>query len=141
MSEAPDHELIVAAIAALRLDADLAILVEGRIFDRGPEKPTPKKPYIALGPTSSIPDDYDCMDGEEITIQFDVYSSGSGNAYVSAECRRIADRIKRVLHHAELDLPSNALVSLELSLKTIVREADGVTNHGVVQFTATVDTP
>lgn len=138
----PDLELINAALTVLRADSTLTGLVPAtRFYDRVPEKPAPAMPYVSIGPTSSLPDDFDCLDGEEISFQLDVWSQGANEAYSSAECRRIVDQVKRLLHNAELSLSVNAVASLQLELKRIVRDPDGVTNHGILQFTAVVETP
>lgn len=136
----PDYELVRAAMDALRADTMVASFIDMRIYDRPPQKPEPAFPYITVGPTSSIPDDADCSDAEEITIQLDVWSQGANEAYSSAECRRLIDAVKQVLHDADLTLADNALVTIQMSLKQIVREPDGITSHGILQFTATVET-
>lgn len=142
---APDHDLLVAVKAALLADATIASLVGGRVFDRPPERQDGSAdvatPYISFGSTDEVPADVDCIDGVEITIQVDVWSSGNDLAYSSAECRTISERVRRVLHDAELVLETNALASLNYTLKRILRDPDGVTHHGVVQFTAVVETP
>lgn len=145
MSEAPDEELIGAAITALKADADLGGMVGTRIYDRVPEKAAGKAgvetPYVSLGPMSSVTADADCIDGEEITLQFDVWSRGDGDAYGGREARRIMAAIRRALSDAELVLADNALVTLTFELKRLGRDADGATWHGLVQFSAVVETP
>lgn len=139
------YELMRAAIDALRADAAVSTFVGDRIFDRVPEQqsgaPDVPYPYISLGPGVSIPDDYDCLDGEEITIQFDVWSSGGGESFGSVECRKICGAVKRVLHDAELSLTVNALVSLQWELTRVLDDPEPAINHGVVQFTAIIETP
>ena len=144
MSLAPDHDLIKAAIAALKATLAVSEQVGDRIYDRVPEKasgrPGVQYPYISMGPTSIAPGDVDCIDGVEVTIQFDVWSQGAGEAYSSAECRSIVEAIRKALHDAELDLEDNALAVLTFELGRTLRDPDGVTNHGVIQFTAIVET-
>lgn len=143
--EAPDVELIRAVLDALRADAGMIELVGSAIFDRAPEQQQGQPPvptdYVTVGPTTSIPADFDCLSGQEITFQLDGWSSGNGDAYGSARVRKIAAAMIRRLHQAELVLADNALVSLELSLSRTLRDSDGVTNHASVQFTAIVETP
>lgn len=140
---APDLELITAIIAALKADATVSGYVGTKVFDRVPEKqngePSVATPYISMGPTSSVPDDFDCRDGEEITVQIDIWASGAGEAYTSTQCRKITDAVKRRLHDADLTLTENALVTLQTELVRVFRDPDGVTYHGVVQMTATVE--
>ncbi|ODT82449.1 MAG: hypothetical protein ABS76_07460 [Pelagibacterium sp. SCN 64-44] len=89
-----------------------------------------------------VPDDADCIDGEEITIQFDVWSSGtSGEAYDSIEARKIANLVKRSLHRADIALADNALVSLEHVLTRQVGDPNPALHHFAVQFRALIETP
>jgi hypothetical protein len=133
-------ELIRAMMDTLKTSATVTALVGQRVWDRVPDRDV-VYPYISLGPTSSIPDDFDCRYGEEISVQFDVWSSGHGEAHASVECRKIADAVKRALHEAELSLSENALVTLNWDLTRILDDPDPAINHGVLQFTATVETP
>lgn len=138
-------ELLTAALNRLRTTTAVTADVGQRIFDRVPEQqdgaPSVPYPYISVGPGSSIPDDFDCMDGEEITIQLDVWTSGDNDAYGSAQCRRISGAVKKALHNAELDLTTNALVSLQWETTRIIDDPNPAVSHGVVTFTATVETP
>lgn len=143
----PSYDLQLAALNKLREVAALTAIVGNKIYDRVPEKlsggalvPDVASPYISFGPVTSAPDDADCIDGEEITFQIDVWSWGSGLAYGSVQARQIAGIVKKVLHKADLDLSTNALVSIRHEMTRILRESDGVTNHAVIQFTATVET-
>ncbi len=139
------YELILAAINRLRATTAVTTLVGTRIYDRVPEdqsgNPAVAFPYISLGPSTSIPDDFDCMDGEEVTIQFDVWTSGSGEAFGSVQCRKISGAIKRALHDVDLTLTTNALVSFQHELTRILRDPNPAITHGVIQFTGTVETP
>lgn len=138
-------ELIKAMMDRLKVTPAVTALVGQRIYDRVPEQqsgaPGVAFPYISLGPDTSIPDDFDCMDGEELTIQFDVWSNGSGEAYGSVQCRKICGAIKRALHDADLPLQTNALVSLQYEMRRIMDDPNPAITHGVIQFTATVETP
>lgn len=142
----PTLELMMAAVARLRATPAIVSYVGSRIYDRVPATATgqwtAQFPFISNGPTISIPDDYDCMDGEEITIQFDIWSSGSsGEAYDTIQARKIAHHVKRALHDVELPLPTNALVSLEHVLTRHVPDPNPALHHFAVQFRATVETP
>lgn len=142
------YELIVAALNRLRATAAVTAIVGAKIFDRVPERqtadgpvPDVESPYISMGPSTAIPDDYDCMDGEEITIQIDAWSWGSAEAYSSAQVRKLAGAIKKALHDIDLTLTTNALVTLQHAMTRVMRDPDGITNHAAVQFTATIETP
>lgn len=137
------YDLIKAIFTRLKADAAVTALVDQKVYDQVPQR-TEKAdslsfPYVSLGPTSMVPDDFDCLDGEEITIQLDVWSLGSGEAHSTVECRKICDAIKRSLHEAEFDLEANALVCINHELTRILVEQDPPIKHGVIQFTATVE--
>lgn len=139
------YELVLAAINKLRATAAVSNLVGNRIYDRVPQRqdgtPNVAPPYISLGPTTVIPDDADCSTAEEITFQIDAWSWGAGEAFGSVQVRKIADAVKRALHRADIELSTNALVTIEHALTRILRDPDGITNHAAIQFTATVETP
>lgn len=138
-----DIALIAAMFAALKADAALAVLIGQRIYDRVPSTqdgaPTVAYPYVSLGPTTGLTDDADCIPAEEITVQWDVWSSGTGEAYGSVECRKIAGHIKRVLHEAELSLSDGALATLTHEMTRILDDPQPHIHHGAVSFTGVVE--
>jgi hypothetical protein len=138
-------ELIRAALDTLRASPAVTALVGQRLYDRVPEKqdgtPNVAFPYVSLGPSTSIPRDYDCLFGEEITIQFDAWTNGPGEAFGSVQCRKICDAVKRALHEAELTLQDNALVTLNWEMTRVLDDPNPAIAHGVIQFTAVVETP
>jgi hypothetical protein len=137
-------ELLRSMLDALRATSAVTDLVEDRISDRPQGRlgtPAAVYPYISVGPTTSIPDDFDCLDGEEITLQLDVWTSGDDVAFASVQCREISDIIKRRLHNADLVLAENALVTLTWATTRILDDPNPAIRHGAVQFTATVETP
>ncbi|WP_196258569.1 DUF3168 domain-containing protein [Pelagibacterium limicola] len=137
--DAPDYDLIFAARAALLADPLVAGLIGERFYDPPPQGDEAEMPYISLGPTFGIPEDAECIPGQEITFQLDIWSAGADQAHSSVECRKICRAVKNVLHNAELALTTNALVTLEMTLQRVFRDPDGITNHGVMQFTALVE--
>ncbi|MET3602035.1 DUF3168 domain-containing protein [Martelella mangrovi] len=135
----PNYELSRAVIAALKTAPDVTRFTGTRIFDRVPADPKPAFPYISMGPSDSLPDDADCIDGEEISIQIDCWSQGAGEAFGSAEVKKLAGAVKRSFHDAGLGLADNALLSLHHRATRIMREPDGITNHAALSFTAFVE--
>lgn len=141
---APDLELLNAVLAQLRADSAVAAVVGDRIYDRVPMNaeglPSVSSPYISCDYSASTPDDADDLEAEEIEFQLDAWSWGDGEAYASAEVRKIARAVKRCLHDAEFPLAVNALATLQHSLTRILRDTeDGVTNHAAMRFVATVE--
>ena len=138
-------ELMGAVFARLRATAAVTSHVGAHIYDKAPADQdgtvSVPYPYISCGPSTSIPDDYDCLYGEEVTLQIDVWSSGAGEAFSTAQCRKICDAVKRALHDVDLTLSINALVTLQWEQTRIIEDRNPAVRHGAVQFTATIETP
>jgi hypothetical protein len=136
-------ELIIAALNRLRTTPAVTAFVGQHIYDRVPEKqdgaPNVPFPYISVGPSSAVPDDFDCVGGEEITFQLDVWTNGANEAYGSVQCRKVSAAVKRALHDAELSLSVNALVTLQLEAMRILTDPNPAIHHGALTFTATVE--
>lgn len=106
------------------------------VYDRV-QLPTakPSFPYASWGPSQSISDDADCIDGAELSLQIDVWSREPGYLEVEA----LSDRIKRRLHRKDYGLPVNALASLAVETIRYMRDADGVTSHAVITLAASIE--
>lgn len=128
-------ELQTAVIAILRADAALvAMLAPKGIYDRVP--PGAGYPLVSWGPEQAISDDASCIAGEEIFLQLDVWSRQPG----FAETKKIASRVKLILHHADLAMPGPALVDIEVETIRYMRDPDGLTSHGVITLKAMTET-
>jgi hypothetical protein len=138
----PTYEFAAALIARLKANSAVAAFVGTKIYDRPPEGASaPTSPYIALGPSDATTDDADCIDGMEIAQQIDVYSWGSGEAYSSAQVRKIAHTVRECLHDAEMPLTSNALVTMRHRITRYSRGSDGITQTANISMTAFVEVP
>lgn len=130
MTVAPPFEIQTFLVARLKSDTSVMALVNG-IYDVPPTDPWgAKKAYISFGPTDVIPDDADCVVGETHTVQIDIWSRSVG----MPECKKICAAVKRCLHDADAAFAENALVEIECTLYRTMRDPDGLTNHGVMQF-------
>lgn len=145
MTISPSLEIQGLIVATLKADAAVSSLVNG-VFDVPPQDantglPTDaawgaKLAYISLGPTDINTDDADCILGEEHNVQIDVWSRTVG----SVGCKKICDAVKRALHERDdLALADNALVEIQLTQYQIMRDPDGETAHGAMQFTVTIE--
>ncbi len=134
------YELAVAIFGRLRADAAVSGFVVGRVYDRVPSDPKPAYPYVSLGPSDATQDDAECIEGQEVSIQIDCWSSGDGEAYGSAEVRKLSGAIRKCLHGAEFTLAENAFVMLDHRITRVMRDLDGVTNHAAMTFSAFVET-
>lgn len=136
----PTYELAAAIIARLKADTMVAALVDGRVYDRPPDGAiTP--PYISLGPSDATTDGADCIDVLEVNLQIDCWSWGSGEAFSSAQVRKLAGAVRASLHEAEFELTTNALATISHRITRYQREADGVTNRAIISVTAFVEIP
>lgn len=134
----PTYELTSLIISRLKADAAVAAFVGSRVYDRPPDGAV-APPYISMGPSDAVTDDADCIDGLEVTMQFDCWSWGSGEAFSGAQVRKIAGAVRSALHEAEIILPNNALASLRHRITRYQRESDGATNRAIISVTAFVE--
>lgn len=136
MSTDPSLELQAAILAKLKADPQVSALVDGRIYDSVP--PAPTFPYVAFGPVDVIEDDADCINAAAVYQQIDAWSRAVG----FPEVKRVADAVRNALHGVDdetMPLPVNALVIFEHRQTTTFRDPDGLTNHSVLQFQASVE--
>lgn len=130
----PDLELQGAIVNALLGDPLVASFVGDRVFDT--VTPDAAFPYITYGPTSAIEEDADCIEGQEITVQINTWSREVGYP----EAKNINDAVRTVLHNGPtVTLAQNALVYLQHRQTQTLRDPDGITNHGVLQFQAFIE--
>lgn len=119
-----------------RLVADTGVhaLVADRIYDRAPLEAD--FPCITFGPSDVVPLDDECIDGREETIQIDCWARDQGRL---RPCREIADAVKAALHDYSADMGVNALCFMRVRTVRVFEDGDGITAHGVVSVTATVE--
>ena len=128
-------DLWVAVRQELITDIAVMALVND-VFDKVPDSPWgEKEAYISRGPFYGIADDADCVDGQEITVQIDIWSRRPDRWSMDD----MVDAVRAALHEKDLDLSASALVGLRVSLWRIMDDPDPLTVHGVVQLTALVE--
>jgi hypothetical protein len=88
------------------------------------------KPYLSFGPEDMVPADAECADLLEITIQIDVWTDSVGRV----TCKTLMETVRRALHDADLALATHALADSRMELARLVKDPDGLTHHGVLQF-------
>lgn len=121
-------------LAKLLGDPAVTAIVDDRIVD-GPDEST-AFPYISFGPTDFIPDDADCIKGREETVQLDCWTRDQGRKW---PCKALVDAVKTALHDADGELAVGALVLMRVTLTRVFDDPDGLTTHGVVEVTATIE--
>ena len=139
----PSYELMAAIITRLKADSAVSAFCGNRVYDRPPDTSSQSpaiSPYMTVSVTDIITDDADCIDGVEVNIQIDCYSWGSGEAYRSAEVRKLSGAVKRSVHEAEFSLAENALALIRHRITRYQRENDGTLNRAINTITAFVET-
>lgn len=134
----PTYELQGAIVQRLKNDPALSAMIGGRIYDQVPRENgqvSAQFPYVSLGPTDEVSDDAECVTGFEVSIQIDVWSRATG----FPECRQIIDLVRRALLNEELELSDNSLVDFTHRMTQTLRDQDGLTSHGVMNFVAVVE--
>lgn len=131
------YEVTAAILAALKAAPTVSGPTGGRIYGRPPADAS--LPYVSLGPTTEQDDSVEGIDALEMSIQLDVWSAGTGEAFSDVEVRKIASAIRKALHDTEMDLPTAGAVLLQHRITRIAREADGITNRAIVTMTAIVE--
>lgn len=91
--------------------------------------------YISFGPELTVPDDYDCISSDEITVQLDIWSRKVGRLH----CKQICRAVRGALKDVELDLPTHRHLTTDLVLQRILPDPDDAITHGVMQFTAHIE--
>lgn len=124
-------------VSTLKATAAVTALVTD-VYDSVPENPWGTKlGYISLGPEDNNVDDADCISGWEMFHQIDVWSRKPGRVHA----KQICAAVKAALHHADLTLTDNALVSIECVFERILKDPDQQTTHGVLQFRIAAEEP
>ena len=125
-----------ALVTALRADTALAALIGDRVFDD--VLPDAPHPYVSLGPEDWRPIDSDdgCVAGDDGVVQIDIWSRAPGRV----ECKRITDRVARILQDAALPLAAPySTVSCRVILKRVLQDSGALARHGVVQVELMTD--
>lgn len=116
---------------ALDASAELKQLVGDRVFDQ-PE-PNARFPYIVLGPSQAIDQSTtDCVSDWEVTQQVDVYSRAVG----FPEAKRIAEACDEALAERHPLIAGMRVGFFEVVGHRFLRDPDGVTSHGVLEYRA-----
>ncbi|UYE95731.1 hypothetical protein HAAEEKHM_00011 [Sinorhizobium phage AP-16-3] len=108
----------------------------GGVYDRVPADPyKTKTAYVSFGPSDVVDDSADCIISGEHTFQLDVWSKAAGQV----EAKRLVDLIYNALHEQSLELTENALAEIRVDFRRVFVDPDGLTTHGVVTVTASIE--
>lgn len=141
---APDHELVGVATARLRAYAPLTALIgSGKVFYR--PDPAASPPYVVVDDTTTRRADATCVTGTVVDLNIHVWTDSTapipGSGGPLQDARAIAYEVASALHDFPLTLPTKRLVTLEHRGERIFYDSDGITGHGVVEFSAIIETP
>lgn len=137
MAESPQAELQKLLYDTIRTNAPIMAFAGG-VYDRVPTDPYKgKTAYISFGPSDVGDGGADCIVAGEHSFQLDVWSKAVG----LVEAKRIVDLIYKALHEQELELTENALAEIRVDFRRVFTDSDGLTTHGVVSVTASIEEP
>ena len=126
--------LQAALVTRLLAEEDLVAALGGaRIFDGAPRGTG--FPYVTLGPASQSDWSDGTTAGADVTLTLHVWSREGGKR----EAWGIIGILMRVLHEASLPLSGRSLVSLRAAFAEVRRDADGITEHGVLRIEGLVE--
>ena len=133
-------ELIGLVVPRLKTSGPVSALVGQKIYDRVPAMGSPIPvaafPYISIGAVNALEFGAECIDALDIMLRVDIWSREAG----MSEGLRIAGAVRKALHEFDGDLSENALVEIRHRRTDRMLDADGITNHVIVEFSAVVET-
>lgn len=132
---APMNEFVAAIIVALKADATVAGLIDGRIFDEVPESKKNDYPRVTFGSDDEVPENLDCLEVSEYSLQIDVWSKKAS----SKECREITSAIRKVLLGGNLSLATHALAYINVDQARHFKDANPAIKHGVISIDAEIE--
>lgn len=129
-----DHEsaLQKALVAALKGDAALAALLDGRVWDQAPQGAA--FPHLLIGRCESRPLAAD-GGGVEQALTLTAVSRFTG----TEEAKAIAAAVRARLHEATLEADGVRTVSLRVAWSDVARSGDGRRTWAVVRLRAVTE--
>lgn len=120
-------DLQSAIYSTLNDDSTLdGIIGNNKIFDHVPQDTD--YPYVRIGNISVANMGTKTLDGNEYSIDIDVWSRYRGKKEISDAMERIYD----LLHEATYSVSGANMVVSQVRSTTTLRENDGLTAHGVI---------
>jgi hypothetical protein len=102
-------------------------IASDRVYDTPPSNPT--FPYVTIGEGDTIDDGTGCFDGSEVTVTVDIWSRTASFGEVKLIAGAIRDVLAQPLTLANFNNPAGEFV-----LARWLRDPDGITKHGALQF-------
>ncbi len=122
-------ELYLQAAMYDLLETALAVPVYSNVPDNE------EGPYVVIGDMSVAEWGTDARTGSQITAGVDVWQQGTSMVSVRTIMAQVTDTLDR----AEIPVSAEYMcIGIDFDNSTLVRDPDGVTMHGTVNFTAFV---
>lgn len=131
------NSLQMAVVAALKSADDLIAIVGQRIYDD--VAPDAIFPHVNIAGFHGVEAGArGCVATDEITVTVDGWSRARGKQEIGA----VVNAIRDALTELEVDLADDCeLISMDFERYDVLDDPDGITKHGVVEFTAVVEYP
>lgn len=132
----PLRELVGATLAHLRASPTVTALVGDRLWHRAPADAV--FPHVAGFDADGLRADATCIESRDVTLSVHVWTRDGTDPLQDA--RSLAEAVASALHDAALSLPTNSLITLDHRGERVFYDTDGLTGHGVVLFSAIIQT-
>lgn len=130
----PSAEFQRFVYETLIADADVSSFVDDKVFDGPPDDA--EYPYIAFGPSDFVPEEQDCVELREETLQLDIWCSDQGRSRI---CKQIVDACKRALKDAEGELAEHAMDPIRVVIARVIPEPADELAHGIVTISSMIE--
>ena len=128
----------MSAIRAFRKSLKAAIdaaSLGASVYDGAPASAV--FPYIEIGSSDGIPNDADCVNGVDITMQVDVWGRDQGKMNPTED---LTFDVRDAIHEAQLTLDSPYVCrNVRVVMFQCFMDPDGITAHGVIQATGLIE--
>lgn len=130
----PSEDLQKAIYDFLVADVDIAALIGGRVYDGIPDDEA--TPFVAFGASDFVDASSNCIGAFMETLQLDVICEDQSRL---RKCKALTWLIMSKLRDSSLSLATHALADLQVSVSKVQPDPDGITAHGVIQITASIE--
>lgn len=130
----PSEDLQKAVYDFLTGDADISAIIGSRVYDGVPKEVA--TPFIAFGSSDFVDTGANCLDVIMETLQLDVVCESQSRL---RDCKALTWLVMSKLRDATLTLATHALADLQVSVSVVRADPDGITAHGILQVSASIE--
>lgn len=136
----PGFDLQRAIVQALKGNAAVAeIVAASGVYDQVPRNsagdPNAPFPFVTIGETQTLPELAECTNAAETFVTLHTWSRAVG----AVEAKALSGAVIAALHDVVLPLAGGTVQSLLLQDSRILRDPDGITSHGILNFQILTD--